>query len=99
MPALQDVIYHYGRPISLDSAWRGFVTLLIAVGWVNYLPTRYWPASLLYGAAQGVLLADYLPLGNKLGIEDTLARAHGLSLFASAAAFPAPGLAITGRSR
>ncbi|HEY4312998.1 MAG TPA: hypothetical protein VGN12_26335 [Pirellulales bacterium] len=91
LPALQDVIYHYGRPISLDSAWRGFVALLIAVGWVNYLPTRYWPASILYGAAQVVLLADYLPLGDKLGIDHTWRVPVALSLFALAAALPALG--------
>ncbi len=59
LPALQDVVYHYGQPISLDPAWRAFVLVLIGVGLVNYLPTRYWPSSMMYGGAQVILLADY----------------------------------------
>ncbi|HEY1599666.1 MAG TPA: hypothetical protein VGG64_08695 [Pirellulales bacterium] len=62
LPALQDLLYHYGQPVALDPAWRGFLTILVAVGWVNYLPTRFWPSSILFGLAQVVLMTDYLPI-------------------------------------
>ena len=57
LPALQDLLYHYGQPVALDPAWRGFLAILIAVGLVNYLPTRFWPSSILFGMAQ--LVADW----------------------------------------
>ena len=61
LPAMQDLVYHYGRPIVLDPAWRWFLVILVLTGWVNYLPTRYWPSSLLYGAGALLLLDEHLP--------------------------------------
>ena len=40
-----------------------FLLVLIALGALNYLPTRFWPASLLFAAGQVLLLARFLPAG------------------------------------
>ena len=91
LPAVQDVIYHYGRPVSLDSAWRWFLGILIGVGWVNYLPTRYWPSSVLCGLAQVALLADFLPVPAALPMAAPWRVATALAMFAAASALPACG--------
>lgn len=91
LPALQDVVYHYGQRISLDAAWRGFVLVLIGVGLVNYLPTRFWPSSVLYAAAQTILLADYLPLPEALALAPPWRVPVALTLFAGAGLLPRLG--------
>jgi hypothetical protein len=91
LPALQDLVYHYGQPVALDPAWRGFVAVLIGVGLVNYLPTRFWPASLLYAAGQYVLLADYLPLGDRVTIPSPGRVPTALAFFAGAVLLPVLG--------
>ncbi|HVU89027.1 MAG TPA: hypothetical protein VHD36_17010 [Pirellulales bacterium] len=91
LPAFQDLIYHYGQPVALDPAWRAFVAVLIGVGLVNYLPTRFWPASLLYAAGQFVLLADYLPWGDRITIATAWRVPAALGVFAGAAILPVLG--------
>jgi hypothetical protein len=81
LPALQDVLYHYGQGVSLDAAWRWFIAILIAVAWVNYLPTRHWPSGALYGVAQIVLLADFLPWPLPVGVADRFRVSTALALF------------------
>jgi hypothetical protein len=51
---------------SVHPARRWFLLVLVAMGVVNYLPTRYGLAAFLLGAAQWLLLADYLPGGGLL---------------------------------
>lgn len=91
LPALQDVIYHYGRPVSVDSAWRWFLLVLIVAGLVNYLPTRYWPSSALFAAAQMLLLIDYLPLGVNWPFDPAARIPVALALFAGASLLPVLG--------
>ena len=92
LPAIQDVVYHYGQPVSLDPAWRWFVAVLLVVGLVNYLPTRYATSSVLVFAAQAVLLADFLPISPPA--PDSHCAAVGLGLVAVAS-----GVALAGWSR
>jgi len=82
LPAIQDVVYHYGQPVALDAAWRWFVAILLVVGLVNYLPTRYAASSVLVFAAQAVLLADFLPVS--LPVPDSHRAAIALGLVAAA---------------
>ncbi len=69
LPAIADLLYHYGQPVSLDTAWRAFLVILVGVGLVNYLPTRNWLASLACAAAQILLVADYLHVSLPVAIE------------------------------
>ncbi len=60
-----------------------FLVILIGVGTLNYLPTRFWLASLLFAAAEVVLLARFLPGGVYVS---PLAPHLPLGLFAAALA-------------
>ena len=58
LPCLQASFAPLGRrDVRLDEAWSLFVTCVLAVGLLNYLPTRYAPAAALYGVAQVSQLA------------------------------------------
>jgi hypothetical protein len=60
LPAGWALLLHPGR-FSLEPLWAFFLLALIAAGTCNFLMTRYWPSSVLYGAGQVLLVADYLP--------------------------------------
>ena len=45
----------------ISPVWSWFLLALIAIGVLNYLPTRFWPACLVLGAAQTLLLWRHLP--------------------------------------
>jgi hypothetical protein len=63
LPSLEAALFTTGNgPLELHAARRWFLVILIAVGLVNYLPTRAWPAACTYAAAQTCLLSDYLPV-------------------------------------
>jgi hypothetical protein len=89
LPALQDLLYHYGQPVALDPAWRGFLTILVVVGLVNYLPTRFWPSSILFGMAQAALMSDFLPIA--LPIDASARVPAALTLAALAGVLPILG--------
>ncbi len=50
-----------GRALMVHPAWSWFLAIMILVQCGNYLPTRYWPSSLLFAAAQTALLWEWLP--------------------------------------
>lgn len=58
-PAGQAVLLRSGR-LDLFIAWKLFLVGLVALGPLNYLPTRSWLASLLVALGQIVLLSEYL---------------------------------------
>jgi hypothetical protein len=58
-PAGQAVLLRSGD-LDLFEAWKLFLVGLIALGPLNYLPTRNWLPSLLVAGGQTVLLSSYL---------------------------------------
>jgi len=58
-PAGQAVLLRSGN-LELFIAWKLFLAGLVALGLLNYLPTRFWLASLLVALGQIVLLSEYL---------------------------------------
>jgi hypothetical protein len=57
MPCLSTAIGPLApRPVSLDGMWSLFLFLVLAIGVLNYVPTRYAPAVLLYSVGQICLL-------------------------------------------
>ena len=90
LPALQDLLYRYGQPVALHPAWQWFIAVLIVIEVANYLPTRYGASSVLFAAAQIVLMADYLPAGPQVAARWRVPIALGLT--AVAGALPAVGL-------
>ncbi len=59
-PAGQAVLSRSGANLDLFLAWKLFLGGLIALGPMNYLPTRFWLASLSVALGQSVLLGEYL---------------------------------------
>jgi hypothetical protein len=60
VPALQAVAARSGTRLELYGAWRLLLAALIAVGLLNYLPTRYALAAVLFAIGQALLFAPYL---------------------------------------
>jgi hypothetical protein len=62
LPAGQAIVHRPDMALRLHAAWRWFLLILIAVGLINALPTRYWPSALLTAAGQALLLRPNLPV-------------------------------------
>ena len=61
LPAGEALLYSPDSPLDLHAARRWFLVLLIGLGLVNTLPTRYGLSGLLYACGQGSLLAAQMP--------------------------------------
>lgn len=61
LPAGEMLLDAPGDALQLHAARRWFLALLIGLGLVNSLPTRYWPSGVLYALGQSLLLARHLP--------------------------------------
>jgi len=64
LPAIEASIYHPRRPLQISSVWQGFVGLLVLIGPLNRLGTRFWLAGLLLMAGQACLLQCHLPVAS-----------------------------------
>ena len=60
VPAMQAVAARSGRRLELYGAWQLLLAALIAMGLLNYLPTRYAPAAVLFAIGQALLFGPYL---------------------------------------
>jgi len=87
-----------GGAVVIVAPWSWFLLGLWSVGFVNLLPTRYWPAAVVLAGGQAMLLAPYLAAdtawaasqwrvaaGLVLLSAGTLLRWRGLNLLQSAA--------------
>lgn len=82
LPALQSLVYAPGRTLDLDTTWRWFLLLLIAIGAANGLPTRFWPSWLLFATAQGILFVTQLPISAAINGDTSVALALALIFLA-----------------
>ena len=62
LPAGQAWLHRPEANLHLHTAWRWFLAILVSIGVVNRLPTRYWPTALLTGLGQAALLSNHLPI-------------------------------------
>ncbi len=62
LPAAENLFLHRGREVAMGDARGCFLWLLILLGPINFVPTRYWLPSLLLAGGQVVALSPYLPL-------------------------------------
>jgi hypothetical protein len=89
-PAIVSLLMQYGEPVTLHAARRWFLAVLMLIGVVNYLPTRYALSGALICAAQLLLLWGYLP-GTEISTDAaTGATRVWLALFVIAAACALP---------
>jgi hypothetical protein len=61
LPSVQALLFRAGEPLALHMARRGFLAILVGMGLMNYIATRFGVSSLLFAAAQVVFLGDALP--------------------------------------
>ena len=83
-PAVQAVILPLGMRVELFIAWKLFLMGLIAIGLMNYLPTRHAWAALWVAVGQAVLFDEFL--GNFAWLSPEWILPVGLACFACAAA-------------
>jgi hypothetical protein len=62
LPAAEAFFLQRGQRLEMGDARSWFLWILIAVGPINYLPTRQWLAATLLAAGQMLALSEYLPL-------------------------------------
>ena len=60
VPAAQAALAPAGHRLELFAAWKLLLAALMAMGLLNYLPTRHWLAALLATAGQACLVWEYL---------------------------------------
>ena len=69
LPAAESLVLRDGSMPDVRGARSWFMLILITLGFINALPTRYWVAAMLYGVGQLQLLTNHLPLfGDRLGV-------------------------------
>jgi len=62
LPAVENLLLHRGREVAMGDARGWFLWLLVLLGPVNFVPTRFWLSSLLLAGGQVTALSPYLPL-------------------------------------
>lgn len=62
LPAAETFFLHPGQRLSVGDARAWFLWVLILLSPINFVPTRYWLASLLVAAGQVLALSQYLAL-------------------------------------
>lgn len=84
LPALESMAVRPGDPLSVHAVWGWFYAILIAVGAINYLPTRFGAAGLLAAAGQVCLMWRQLPISALVATQPRATA--GLALLSSAVA-------------
>jgi hypothetical protein len=62
LPAAESILLRPGQPPEMGDARGWFVWVLIGIGPINFVPTRYWLASLLVAAGQIAGLSPHLAM-------------------------------------
>ena len=80
----------FGRIHEIHPARFWFLVILVGIGTLNGMATRFWPSSLLYCLGQMVLIAPYLP-ANSAMLFDSAGPLLALCLMTAAWALLAAG--------
>ena len=79
LPSGEWLLQSGGEAFEIHPARSWFLAILIAIGTVNVLATRFWPSGLLLFVGQLVLLGGYLPLVPRQ-LPEAIATLVGLGL-------------------
>jgi hypothetical protein len=66
LPALENLVLRGGQTLEIDSVRAAFLAGLIALGVLNWLPTRHGLTAMLVAAGQTLLYAEHLSLASRL---------------------------------
>jgi hypothetical protein len=61
LPAAESAVLHPGQKLIVGDARGWLLWILILLGPINFVPTRYWLAALLVATGQGLALSRHLP--------------------------------------
>jgi len=62
LPAAENALLHPGQKLVIGDARGWLLWVLVLLGPINFVPTRFWLASLLVAAGQTLALSTHLPL-------------------------------------
>jgi len=62
LPAAENALLHPGQKLVIGDASGWLLWILILLGPINFVPTRFWLASLLVAVGQSLALSTHLPL-------------------------------------
>jgi len=62
LPALETALLQPDQPLEIHDARSWFLILLIAIGCINHLPTRFGVSAVLFGLGQVALFSPHLPM-------------------------------------
>ncbi len=62
LPVAESLALRHGQMPDVQGARSWFMLILIALGMVNFLPTRFWFPAILFGSGQMLMLANSLPV-------------------------------------
>jgi hypothetical protein len=82
LPAAENLFLHRGREVAMGDARGWFVCMLILLGPINFVPTRFWLPALLLAGGQVIALSPHLPLVRREVVSQS--AAVGLLLAAAA---------------
>ena len=82
LPAAENLLLHRGREVAMGDARGWFLWILILLGPINFVPTRFWLPALLLASGQIVALSPYLPALRREIVAESAAM--GLMLAAGA---------------
>jgi len=87
LPVGETILLRPGQPLDIHGLRAWFLILLILLGLANSCPTRFWPASLLFGSGQALLISEFMPYAQALnGLVGQRATTYGLGLIVGALA-------------
>lgn len=87
LPALENLALRRGQSLAIDGVRSAFLSCLIVLELLNWLPTRRCLTAVFAAAGQVMLYAGRLPFTGELGNYPTLALAAGCLLAATAIAW------------
>ncbi|MDA1054243.1 MAG: hypothetical protein O3C40_27670 [Planctomycetota bacterium] len=62
LPVAESLVLRHGQMPDVQGARSWFMLILIGLGVINSLPTRYWFPAILFGGGQLLMLANSLPI-------------------------------------
>jgi hypothetical protein len=94
LPAVAATLVRPGTFPDVHLLGRGFLLVLVAVGWLNFVATRHGAAATLVAAGQGILMRAFLPVTVTGPEQDPLADMVGCLLIGLGAAVAAAQSAL-----
>jgi hypothetical protein len=71
LPAAENLFLHRGREVAMGDARGWFLWMLILLGPINFVPTRFWMPAIMLAGGQIIALSPHLPLLRREVVRDS----------------------------